>query len=110
MNFKINLIFLIKPFYTYQNIKAKSWEQKELLRWNKYFSSFLKGFQLQKIVSDLRVRLLKLRWKISRIFQSDQTLVCLNKMQRQRSCFLVFNWNLFCCNPVNKYELKIANE
>ena len=35
-----------------------SWEQKELLRWNKkYFSSFLKSFQLPKIVSDLRVRL-----------------------------------------------------
>ena len=30
----------------------------ELLRWNKkHFSSFLKGFQLSKIVSDLRVRL-----------------------------------------------------
>ena len=35
-----------------------SWERIEILRWNKkYFSSFLKGFPLSKIVLDLRVRL-----------------------------------------------------
>ena len=44
-----------------QIIKTKtlvSSERKELLRWNKknHFSSFLNGFQLPKIVSDLRVR------------------------------------------------------
>ena len=37
-----------------------SWEQKELSRCNKkHFSSFLKGFQLPKIVSHLRVHLNK---------------------------------------------------
>ena len=45
MNFEINLIFLI-IFLHDEKIKAKiflSFEQKELLRWNKkHFSSFLK--------------------------------------------------------------------
>ena len=50
MNFEINLIFLIKPFFLHkQKIVTKtkiSWERKELLRWNKkHFSSLLKGFQ-----------------------------------------------------------------
>ena len=45
INFKINHIYLIKPFFLYdQKFKTKiqiSWEQKELPRWNKtYFSSF----------------------------------------------------------------------
>ena len=60
ITFKINLIFLIKPFlYMTKKVKIKSqmsWEWKVLLRWNKKdFSSFLKGFHLSKIVSDLRV-------------------------------------------------------
>ena len=50
MNFDVNLIFLIKPFFLLdQKVETKtyvSWEWKELLRWNKkYFSSILKGFQ-----------------------------------------------------------------
>ena len=62
INFKINLIFLIKLFfYMTKNVKAKaeiSRGQKEFLRWNKkHFSSFSKDFQFSKIVSDLRVRL-----------------------------------------------------
>ena len=44
-----------------QKLKTKtetSWEWNELLRWNKkHFSSFLKGFQLSKIVPDLRAYL-----------------------------------------------------
>ena len=51
MKFEINLIFLIKSFFLYnQKVKAKiSWERKEFLRWNKkYFSSFLKGFLWHK--------------------------------------------------------------
>ena len=44
-----------------QNVRTKiwiSWERKELLTWNeKHFLSCLKGFQLPKAVSDLRVRL-----------------------------------------------------
>ena len=62
IEFEIDLIFLIKPFsymLSLKNIKTKiliSWERKELLTWNeKYFASFLKGFQLPKVVSDLRV-------------------------------------------------------
>ena len=43
-----------------QNVRTKvqiSWEQNDLWTWNKkHFSSFLKGFQLTKVVSDLRVR------------------------------------------------------
>ena len=62
MDFGINLIFLIEPFFLNdQKVMTKtliSWERKELLRWNKeYFSSFLKGFQLWKILSDLSVHL-----------------------------------------------------
>ena len=45
-----------------QNVNTKievSWQRKELLRWSKkYFSLFLTGFQLSKIISDLRVHLL----------------------------------------------------
>ena len=53
MNFEVNLIFLIKPFFLHdQNVVTKtkiSWERKQLLRWNKkYFSSFLKGFESSK--------------------------------------------------------------
>ena len=44
-----------------QKLKTKteiSWEWNELLRWNKkHFSSFSKGFQLSKIVPDLRAYL-----------------------------------------------------
>ena len=54
-----------------QKFKTKielSWEREELLRWNKkHFSSFLKDFQLPKIVSDLRVHLVildNLKWEI----------------------------------------------
>ena len=59
MDFEINLVFLIEPFFLQdQKFITNTWEQKELLRWNKKdFSSFLKGFQLSKIASDLRVRL-----------------------------------------------------
>ena len=48
-------IFLIKPTWPKSQDKIQmSWEQVELLRWNKrHFSSFLKGFQISKIVSDL---------------------------------------------------------
>ena len=47
MNFKINLIFLIKLFFLHDlKVKTKiqiSWERKTLFRWNKeYFSSSLK--------------------------------------------------------------------
>ena len=48
-------------FLREKNVKTKneiSWKRKELLMQNKTrFSSHLKGFQLQKIVSDLKVRL-----------------------------------------------------
>ena len=62
MDFETNFIFLIEPFFLHdQKVMTKTlicWERKELLRWNtKHFSSFLKGFLLSKIVSDLRVRL-----------------------------------------------------
>ena len=55
MDFEINLIFQIEPFFQHDwkvVTKTKiSWERKELLRWyKKHFSSFLKGFQLTKIV------------------------------------------------------------
>ena len=52
MNFEVNLIFLIKPFFPHdQKVVTRtwiSWERKELLRWNKkHFSSFLKEFFLE---------------------------------------------------------------
>ena len=50
--FEIKVIFLIRLFC----YMTKNSRQKELFRWNKkYFSSFVKGFQLPKIVPDLRV-------------------------------------------------------
>ena len=62
MDFEIKLIFLIEPFFLQdQKVMTKtqiSWEQKELLRWiKKHFSLIFKGFQLSKIVPDLRVHL-----------------------------------------------------
>ena len=62
MDFEIYLVFLIELFFLHdQKVMAKtwiSWKQKKLLRWNeKHSSSFLKGFQFSKIVSDLKVRL-----------------------------------------------------
>ena len=52
MNFEANLIFLIMPFFQDDQIvvtKTKiSWERKKLLRWNKHFSSLLRGFQSSK--------------------------------------------------------------
>ena len=60
INFEINFIFLIKPFFYMTKNQDKnliSWEQKELLKWNKkHFLSFLTDFHLPKIVLDLTVR------------------------------------------------------
>ena len=52
MNFEVNLIFLIKPLFEHdQKVVTKtlkSWERKELLRWNKKrFSSFSKQAKTQ---------------------------------------------------------------
>ena len=59
VNFEINLSFLIKLFsHLTKKVRTKIWicsEWKEVFRW-KNFSSFLKGFQLQGIVWDMRVR------------------------------------------------------
>ena len=53
MHFRISLFFLIKPFF--YMIKSQD-KNRNILRWNRNdFSSFLKGFQLPKIVSDLRL-------------------------------------------------------
>ena len=54
MNFEINLISLIKPFFQHdQKVITKtliSSEQKKLLRWNKkHYSWFLKDFQIKQI-------------------------------------------------------------
>ena len=62
MDFEINLIFLIEPFFLHEQKDMKknwiSWERKELLRWNKkHFSSFLKGFQLSKLSQTLECAL-----------------------------------------------------
>ena len=65
MNFEINLISLIKPFFQHdQKVMTKteiSRERKKLLRWNKkFYSSFLKGFQMKQITQvfwDVRFRL-----------------------------------------------------
>ena len=55
INFEINLIFLIKPIL---NMTKKSRQKLKYLENEKrYYSSFLKGFQLPKIVLDVRVRL-----------------------------------------------------
>ena len=52
MNFEVNLIILIKPFFLHdRKVVTKiqiSGKQKELLRLKKAFSSFLKGFQSSK--------------------------------------------------------------
>ena len=60
-NFEINLAFLIKPFSC---ITKKSGNNviisrtEKALTWSQmYFSSFLKGFQLSEIVSDMKVGL-----------------------------------------------------
>ena len=53
LNLAVNLIFLIKPFFLYdQKVKTKIWvssERKRFFRWNKkHFSSLLKGFYWSK--------------------------------------------------------------
>ena len=70
MNFQINLIFLIKPFFLLdQKVMIKtyiSWERKELLRWNdKHSISFLKGFQWGKRRNFFRKVRLQLEIKIT---------------------------------------------
>ena len=62
MNFKINLIFLIKPFFYMtkkSRQKCKHLENEKSFRdeIKKHFLSFLRDFQLPILVSDLRVRL-----------------------------------------------------
>ena len=62
MQFQINLIFLIKPFryMTKKSRQKLKYLENEMSFWveiKKHFSSFLKGFQLPKVVSDLTVRL-----------------------------------------------------
>ena len=66
INFEINLTFLIKSFFYMikkPRLKFKHFENEknfkdEIKRRNKnHFSSFLQGFQLPKIVSDLRMHL-----------------------------------------------------
>ena len=61
INFGINLIFPIKPFFymtkkSRQNFKYLENKNAFKVKW-KAISSFLKGLQLPKIVSDLRERL-----------------------------------------------------
>ena len=60
MNFEINHIFLINPFSYMTNQSTQKFKylenEKSFEREKKHFSPFLKGFQLPKIVSDLRVR------------------------------------------------------
>ena len=60
INFEINLIMLIKLFL-YMTKKSgqkfKYLENEKSFYNKKHFSSFLKGFQVAKIASDLRVRL-----------------------------------------------------
>ena len=84
INFEINLTFLIKLFFNWtkksrQNLNIK----KELLRWNKKpFPSFLKDFQLPKIVSDVRVPFQlsnkndkNKNWWWANIIEDEQTLL-----------------------------------
>ena len=56
--FEINLIFLIKPFlYMTKKSKQKLKYLENEQSFYKYFPSFLKTFQLPKIVSDQSVHL-----------------------------------------------------
>ena len=61
INFEINLVFLIKPFFLRNQRsrqKFKYLEKEKIFFWNKkHFSLFLRGFQSPKIVLDLRVKL-----------------------------------------------------
>ena len=59
INFEINLIFLIRPFFDIsENSRQKiKYENEKSLQGEKNFSALLKGFQFPKIFSDLRVRL-----------------------------------------------------
>ena len=59
MDFEINLIFLIKAFIFINQDKNTNIlrTKRDFKVKKKVFLSFLKGFQLPKIASDLRVRL-----------------------------------------------------
>ena len=82
-----------------QKFKTKiqiSWEQKELLRWNKkYFSSFLKGFRMPKLLSDLWVHL----YILDMLFFMDQFSGLIAGIFTTCSCLkLVFTF------PYNIYQ------
>ena len=61
INFEINFVFLMKHFsYMTKNSREKFIyveNKKSFFHHKKHFSSYLKGFHLPTIVSDLRVRL-----------------------------------------------------
>ena len=87
INFELNLIFLTKPTFLHdQKVKTKmsiSWEQKELLIWNKkHFSWLLKGFRWSKWNNFFG------RWEP--YFKHDESyLLTVPKLEHQ-SCF----WHL----------------
>ena len=57
ITFGMNLTFLIKQFfYLTKKSRGKCWERKKNIWWKKIFWSFLMGFQLPKVFSELRVR------------------------------------------------------
>ena len=63
MDFEINLIFLMEPVFLHdQKVMTKNKFLENEMSFQgeikSIFHQFLKGFQLSKIVSDLRVRLL----------------------------------------------------
>ena len=87
-------------FFLYdQKVKTKIWlscKQKELLRcYNKYLSLFLKGFQLHRVVSDLRVHLI-IEWNdcfaipMEDKFESSESIVL-----RTSLCSYSVSWKMY---------------
>ena len=66
--------------------KKKSWEEKYLSKWNKkHFTSFLKGFQLPKIVPDLKVNLLIIFWEIKSLRKHKAPIHYRNRDSHRRT-------------------------
>ena len=102
MNFEIDLIFLIKPFSymikkSRQKLKALRTKRTSKVK-KKHFSSFLKGFQLPKIVSGLTFEWTPIV-KGSRVFSSH----CVKSAQIRN-----FFWSVF--SRIRTYSVRMRKK
>ena len=120
MNFEVNLIFLIKPLFEHdQKVVTKtlkSWERKELLRWNKKrFSSFSKQAKTQffgRWETRVRPYMRKFSFKFSFYCHISSFFTIFNFCIL---CYTSFDWMKHFCSlpsqklPPHKMEITFLN-